>query len=146
MTLVKRPRWVPATTMTTYKIVPFFTADSNNRLGDMLPYTEETGARTDVELVDYVLGKWLVERDFFARGLYCWLIDRGMKGNGWRDALELEEEHVERIRVEVATVEGRAEFLAAIQSDPLEPVFFVMPGCGNVFLTEFVLGKAMGAE
>jgi hypothetical protein len=103
----------------------------------------ETGARTEAELVAFVLNLWLVERKFLAPGLYDWLYDRNMKAIGWRDPTELEEGHVERIRAEVATEEGRTGFLAAIQGDRYEPVFFVKSGCGNPFLTDFVLRNAV---
>jgi hypothetical protein len=78
-------------------------------------------------------------RQALARGLNDWLLFRNMKATGWKDHTLLEKEHVERIRAEVATAEGRTGFLAAIQGDRYDPIFFLKPGCGNEFLTDFVM-------
>ena len=112
------------------------------KIQNMLPYVLETGARTEAELVAVVLRLWLDERDFFARGLGDWLFANDLPLRGWNDPTELSADEVARVRALVTTEEGQRGFLDAIQSAKNDPVFFVMPGSGNL-AAEFLLHLAM---
>lgn len=114
------------------------------KLQDMLPFVLETGARTEAELVAIVLRLWLDEQDFPAPGLRGWLHGHGLPTEAWSEPTLLTGDQVKQIR-EVLTVteEGQRAFLTAIQSDKLNPTFFVLPGAGNL-AAEFLLHLAMG--
>lgn len=101
-------------TATTYKMIPIFAAD-NYRLQDVFPYVKETGARTDTDLLEYILTTWFNGTESYP-GLENWLPSMSLPAKAWAEPELISAGDRERIRVRIHVEDGRKVFLSAIQS------------------------------